>query len=168
MTPIIIFGAALRPDGSATETLRRRIAAAVAHGWRIGDALYVPTGGVPQSGVTEAQVMTALLLDAGIARDAILPEDRARDTCDSVLICSDMLRELGHRGPVSIVTSDFHMMRCAAMALFAGWRITRVPATALHPRGRAWRMWVWAREFPATAWDVALVVLWRAGVMKTP
>lgn len=161
MYPIVLFGAALQPDGQPTPLLRRRVAAAVTFGRGLAEAFFLPTGGVPQAGRTEAEVMRSLLCDAGIPPASILPEGGSSDTYESVIACSAMLRARGHVGPVAVVTSDFHLMRCVAMMQCMGWTVVPVPAVPGAQGSLPKRMWWWLREIPATVWDVFLVLLWR-------
>src|SRR5205823_2589452 len=51
---IIIFGAAVRPDGSASPTLRRRVEAAARLGARLEAPLYLPTGARGRFGAAES------------------------------------------------------------------------------------------------------------------
>ncbi|NHN84568.1 YdcF family protein [Acetobacter musti] len=160
--PVIIFGAALNGDGTPAPVLIRRLAAALRFGQRgTVRPLYIPTGGVPQAGRTEAEIMTALLRDAGVPDTAILPEPLASDTCDSAIICTRILRARGWTGPVGLVTSDFHMMRCVAMMRALGWSVVKIPALAETGLPAPVLLWQWLREAPATLWDVLLVLLWR-------
>lgn len=161
MLPVIVFGAALYPDGSPRPALLARVQAALGFGARHSDSLYVVTGGVPQSGRTEADVMADLLLSAGVPEKAILREDRSADTCDSAIACTELLREQGYDGPVAVVTSDFHMMRCVAMLRALGWITVAVPAPSRADLSLGRRLWVHLREYPATVWDVLLVLIWR-------
>lgn len=161
MLPVIVFGAALYPDGSPRPALLARVQAALGFGARHSDSLYVVTGGVPQAGRTEADVMADLLLSAGVSEEAILREDRSADTCDSAIACTKLLRARGYGGPVAVVTSDFHMMRCIAMLRALGWITVSVPAPSRTDLSRRRRLWVHLREYPATVWDVLLVLIWR-------
>ncbi|NHN88635.1 YdcF family protein [Acetobacter conturbans] len=159
--PVIVFGAALYPDGSPRPVLLARVQAAFHFGKSRQDCLYIVTGGVPQGGRTEADVMSGLLREAGVPSAAILPEDRSGDTYESAIACHQMLRERGYDGPVAVVTSDFHMMRCTAMLRTLGWSIVAVPAPTRSDISLQRLIWVHAREYPATVWDVFLVLLWR-------
>ncbi|NHO32752.1 ElyC/SanA/YdcF family protein [Acetobacter fallax] len=160
--PVIIFGAALKEDGTAGAILVRRVAAALRFGQHATTRpLYIPTGGVPRAGRTEADVMAALLRDAGVPGDAILAEPVASDTCDSVIICTKILRARGYAGPVGVATSDFHMMRCVAMMRAMGWSVVTIPSPAGTGLPVGALLWQWLREVPATVWDVFLVLLWR-------
>ena len=44
MTPIVIFGAAVRPDGSPSPTLRRRVEVAARFGAWLAEPIDLPTG----------------------------------------------------------------------------------------------------------------------------
>ncbi|AQS84443.1 MAG: YdcF family protein [Acetobacter aceti] len=161
MLPVIVFGAALYPDGSPRPALVARVQAALRFGERESGRLYVVTGGVPQAGQTEAAVMAGLLLLEGVPDRVILREAQSADTCDSVIACTKLLRERRYDGPVAVVTSDFHMMRCIAMLRALGWTTVAVPAPSRADLSRWRRLWVNLREYPATAWDVLLVLIWR-------
>ena len=102
---IIIFGAAVRPDGQPSQTLRRRVAAAAEHGARLARPLYLPTGGIGRHGAAEAEVMAALLRQASIAAEDILPETTATDTFRSALACTRSFSDLPKRVVTNIVTS---------------------------------------------------------------
>ena len=54
---VVIFGAAVRPDGSASGVLRARVGAALAMGRLLVDPIYMPTGGQGRFGPAEATVM---------------------------------------------------------------------------------------------------------------
>ncbi|MBV1835760.1 YdcF family protein [Acetobacter estunensis] len=161
MLPVIVFGAALEPDGTPRPVLRARLDAALRFGRERADTVYLLTGGVPCAGRTEAAVMADILREQGVPKDALLLEARSRDTCESTIACTRLLWKKGYAGPVVLVTSDFHMMRCTAMMRALGWKTQAVPAPACLGRSRSWRAWVWLREFPAMLWDVFLVARWR-------
>ncbi len=157
---IVIFGAAVRPDGQPSGALRRRVEAALAFGARHSDALYVPTGGLGDHPPAEAEVMAALLRAARVADGRILAETSGTDTVSSVRAVRRLLREAGHRGPVFAATSAYHLPRCVLLLRLAG-----LPARACQPppgpaaTGRRQR-WYWRlREIPAVPWDAALL-LW--------
>jgi uncharacterized SAM-binding protein YcdF (DUF218 family) len=158
-TAIVIFGAAVRPDGTPSTTLRRRVEAAAAFGRRLPGVLYVPTGAVGRHGPSEASVMAALLRDLGVAAGQIVLEETATDTLSSVRA---VRRLLGGRRAVYAATSAYHLPRCVALLRLAG-----VPARACPPpRVRAARSfrrrWFWRlREGAALPYDAALVLILR-------
>lgn len=156
---IVIFGAAVRPDGTPTPTMCRRVAAAVAFGRTCAAPLFVPTGGSLAGRPAEAPVMAGLLREAGIPDSAIVIEATARDTLDSVLACSARLRARGYRGPVAVASSAYHLPRCLVLMRLAGWRVVRVPPPP-EPAARSLsQRWFWRlREVPALPWDVLLLL----------
>lgn len=163
MTPrnpaIIIFGAAVRPDGSASPALRRRVEAAHAFGAGLPAALYLPTGGQGRFGPPESTVMAALLTERGVPPARILQEPTGTDTLSSVLACAALLRARGHDGAVFAATSGYHLPRCLLLLRLAGWPARAVPPPEADP---SWpRRWYWRlREAPALPYDAALM-LWH-------
>jgi uncharacterized SAM-binding protein YcdF (DUF218 family) len=150
---IIIFGAAVRPDGGPSLTLRRRVQAAVRFGATLPDPLYMPTGGQGRHGPPESVVMARLLQDLGVPADAVRQETTAVDTLSSARACATLLR--GHRGPVWAASSGYHLPRCVMLL-----RLMGLPARAAPPPEAAmdWRdRWWWrAREGAALPVDLAL------------
>lgn len=92
---LVIFGAAVREDGSPSGTLRRRCKSAVRAGQAIDDTIYLPSGGVGRHGPVEALVMRELLMADGVPPQQIVVEVQATDTLQSVRLCSQLLRAHG-------------------------------------------------------------------------
>ena len=160
---IIIFGAAVRPDGSASPALRRRVEAAAAFGAGLPGPLYVPTGGQGRHGPAESAVMAALLRERGVSPDRILEEPTGTDTLSSVLACAALLRARGHAGsgrPVFAATSGYHLPRCLLLLRLAGLPASPAPPPEADP---SWpRRWYWRlREAPALPYDAALMLAAR-------
>ena len=159
---IIIFGAGLRPDGTPSPTLSRRVDAALAFGRRWPDALYLPTGGVGRFGPSEAQAMAARMKQAGIRGSCILLEETATDTFDSVLACRALLQQRDHRGAIYAATSAYHLPRCLALLWLAGVTAKPVPPPDFAAASGWRKRWYWRlREVPALPWDVLLMLLRR-------
>lgn len=160
MTPIVIFGAAVRPDGTASETLRRRVEAAMVFGAGLPDALYLPTGARGRHGEAESAVMAALLEQAGVAPGRIRQEPTGTDTLSSVRACAALLRGMGHAGAVFAATSGYHLPRCVLLLRLAGFEARAVPPPVA---AAAWRQrWYWRlREVPAIPYDAALMLTRR-------
>jgi uncharacterized SAM-binding protein YcdF (DUF218 family) len=161
--PIIIFGAAVRPDGSPSPALRRRVEAAAAFGAALPTPLYVPTGGVGLHGPAESAVMAALLRERGVPPGRILEEPTGTDTLSSVLACAALLRaRRGHAAgrPVFAATSGYHLPRCLLLLRLAGLPAVPVPPPDADP---SWpRRWYWRlREAPALPYDAALMLVAR-------
>lgn len=156
---IIIFGAAMRPDGTPSQAMRRRVAAAVDFAAGHADAILIPTGGQGRHGPAEWQAMVALLRAAGVPCARIRAEPTALDTLDSVLACRLLLDS--EAGPVFVATSRFHLPRCLILLRLAGIAAQPVPIGPSTER-IWWRRWYWRlREVPALAWDVGLLIRWR-------
>ncbi len=157
---IVIFGAAVRPDGTPSRALRQRVEAAVACGRRLPDALYVPTGGVGRHGPAEAEVMARLLRAAGIAETAILCEPTGTDTLSSVRAVARLLR--GQRAPVYAATSAYHLPRCLLLLRMAGLPASACPAPP-NTAARRWKTrWFWRlREGAALPFDAGLLLILR-------
>ena len=163
--PVIIFGAALNPDGSPSVALLNRVHSALVFGAAHGPVVYIPTGGVPQNGQTEADVMATCLLKAGVAPDTILPEPTAGDTFDSAVACTRLLRQAGYSAaqPIAVVSSPLHLPRCVLLMRLAGWKVQAVPFLRAQPhvpnmRKKLLRI---AHECLALPWDALLVLGWR-------
>jgi uncharacterized SAM-binding protein YcdF (DUF218 family) len=156
-TVIVIFGAAVRPDGTPSRVLQLRVETALEYGRPLERPIYVATGGVGRHGPAEAVVMAALLRAAGVADADVLEEPTARDTLDSVRAIRRLLGR--HAGPVAAATSTYHQPRCVLLLRLAGYRAfacpMRVPAT------RDWRLRWFSRlkECVSLPWDVAISVV---------
>jgi uncharacterized SAM-binding protein YcdF (DUF218 family) len=110
--------------------MRRRTAHAAAlwHAGRVGRI--VACGGILRSPVTEASVMRALLIDAGVPEGAIACEDASRNTAQNIRLARAFLAP---GEPVVIVTDRHHMPRALMIARSGGLDATGAPA----PRGDA-------------------------------
>jgi uncharacterized SAM-binding protein YcdF (DUF218 family) len=157
---IIIFGAAVRPDGSASPALRRRVEAAARFGAALVAPLYVPTGAQGRFGPAESAVMAAVLQEWRVPPGRILEEPTGTDTLSSVLACAALLRERGHAGPVFAATSGYHLPRCLLLLRLAGMPARPVPPPEADPSLA--RRWYWRlREAPALPYDAALMLARR-------
>ncbi len=157
---VIIFGAAVRPDGRPSAALAARVAAAIAWGEAQAEPpLYLPTGGVGRHGPAESEVMARLLREAGVQAARIEQEPTATDTLSSAIACARLLRALGHRGPVRAATHRYHLPRCLALLRIAGLRAEAVPPPPGPPSASWRRSLYWRlREVPGLPYDAALMV----------
>ncbi len=162
--PLIVFGAALYPDGQPTPALLGRIRSALAYG-AMQPVTYIVTGGVPRNGLTEAAVMARLLARAGVPEWQIIVEDSATDTFDSIVLCSHILKQSGvaNHASVAMVTSPYHMPRCLLLLRLARWRAHAIPFIphGAHTVGLRTKLRRIAHESFAIAWDALLVLVWR-------
>jgi uncharacterized SAM-binding protein YcdF (DUF218 family) len=157
---IIIFGAAIRPDGGPSLTLRRRVQAAAQFGATLPDPLYIPTGGQGKYGEPESVVMARLLQDLHVPLASIRQEATATDTLESAVACAAMLN--GHEGPVWAASSGYHLPRCVMLLRLMGLPARAAPAPAAAMKWRD-RWWWRAREGAALPVDAVLGVAarWR-------
>jgi uncharacterized SAM-binding protein YcdF (DUF218 family) len=166
---IVIFGAAVRPDGKPSTVLRRRVEAAARFGARFVAPLYVPTGGVGRYGPAEASLMAELLRSLGVAATQIVPEETGTDTLSSVRAVAVLLRTRGHSGPVYAATSAYHLPRCVLLLRLAGLPARACPPPPGPASRRFFRRWFWRlREIPALPWDAGLMLLARLGLFSGP
>lgn len=157
---VIIFGAAVRPDWSASGVMRARVAAALVTGRRLVDPIYLPTGGQGRFGPPEAVVMADLLAEAGVAHDAIVPEPTAINTLRSAMACARLLGPGRRR--VYVATSAYHMARCVVLLRLAGVRARPGQMPDVTASRRWGKRWFWRlREVPAIPVDSALMIAMR-------
>jgi uncharacterized SAM-binding protein YcdF (DUF218 family) len=159
MMTILIFGAAVRPDGTASPTLQRRVEAAIRCAKGHSDVRFVPTGAVGRHGPSEASVMAGLLMKSGVPGDRILLEETGDDTLSSVRAIYRLLREHPAPGHVMVATSAYHLPRCRVLLCLYG--IAAQPcAPPEEPAASNWRKrWYWRlREVPALPYDAALAI----------
>ena len=153
-TVIVVFGAALRPDGTPSPALVRRVDTAVAAA-RDSDATLLVTGGAVTAPITEAAVMRDMLVAAGITPARIVLEEQARTTLGSVRLCAPILRQLA-AARILVCSDDFHLPRCRWLMRLAGFKTEALPApTPLL------RLWPRLREVIALPVDT---LCWFCGV----
>ncbi|MDO9501287.1 YdcF family protein [Falsiroseomonas sp.] len=158
---IIILGAAVRQDGTASPALRARVQAARAWGERqMPPAIYIPTGAIGRHPPAESVAMAAILMQAGVPEARIHQEPTGTDTFSSVLACVALLRRIGHRGEVRVATHRYHLPRSLLLFRLAGVPAHAVPPPAGPSETGAQRRWFWRmREVAALPYDAALM-LW--------
>lgn len=157
----VIFGAAVRPDGTPSGTLARRATGALALARAAAPRMFVASGGLGRHGPPEAHVVRELILAAGVPPGEILIEDRARDTLESIVLCHAIL---GGRTDVEEIvpcSSGYHVPRCALLFRLLGYRVRTGPMPPDRPHiGFAkWGFYV-AKECLALPYDAALL-LWK-------
>ena len=161
----VIFGAAVRPDGSPSGTLRRRVKGAVDAASNNADAMFVPSGGIGRHGPAEAEVMAGLLLDAGIPKYRIIEDRDALDTFDSVVNVARIVRLRSDQFRIVVCSSNYHIPRCALLFCLLGLpvRMPRMPSDRRHLGLAKWA-YLCLREIPALLWDGFLMLIRRLGL----
>ncbi len=144
---LVVAGAAVRADGTASGALARRTAHAVAL-WRAGLAPRVCfTGGLGRHGPTEAEVGAALAVQLGLPADCIVLEPVSTSTEENA---SEAARRLGALRVV-VVTDSYHGWRCRLV--FRRHFAEVAVATTRPPARVAVRMAL--REVIVTGWYAA-------------
>lgn len=161
---IVIFGAAVHPDGTASRALLRRIGygydAAQAH----PGSPVVCSGGVGRHGPSEASLMIEVLLERGLPHQRLIPDEASLDTLQTVAVAGRLSRARGG-APIVAVSDAYHLPRIGLM-----FRTLGVPA-------RVWRapppqddfghhLKMALREIPAIPYDVALVAAQRRRLLS--
>lgn len=109
-THIVVLGAGLFPDGSIRPVLDERLRRALTLAQQFPYTPIVVAGGVPQSGITEAQAMFDWLVRHGVHPDRIIREDTSRSTVENARNTAGILAARGATGAV-VVTSGDHLQR---------------------------------------------------------
>jgi vancomycin permeability regulator SanA len=162
MRTILIFGAAVRPGGKPSTTLRNRVEAALACAQGHPDAKFIPTGAVGRHGPSEAAVMAHLLSESGVRSDQIQLEETGTDTLSSVRAIRQLLRESHTCTRVMVATSPYHQPRCVLSLCLFGIAARPCP----FPRQGSVTSWTtrWyrrLREAAALPYDAVLAIWWR-------
>lgn len=158
----VIFGAAVRDDGSSSGTLCRRVEGALTAAQGVDSARYMPTGGAGANGHIEADAIKDLLLRAGIPADAIISERLARDTLDSVRRCDALLRAAADAEWVTPCTSPYHLPRCVILFRVMGWKVRWTPMPSDRGALPWWKLLCYAlKEVVALPYDLLLLVISR-------
>jgi uncharacterized SAM-binding protein YcdF (DUF218 family) len=160
---IVIFGAAVRPDGTPSPTLRHRVAAAARFGARFARPLFIPTGAKGLHGDAEAAVMARQLTEAGYPETAIRTEETGTDTLSSVRAVARLVRTIDPAARVHACTSAYHLPRCLVLLRLAGIRARACPPPPVPAATRRTLRWFWRlRETPALPYDALLMIWLRA------
>jgi uncharacterized SAM-binding protein YcdF (DUF218 family) len=158
---LIIFGAAVGPDGKPSGSLSRRIQGALRTSEGHPDCLFLATGGRGKHGPAEGEVIAAELISQGIPQSRILIESRARDTLESVLYCHEILRGYPN-GLIIACSSNYHNPRCATLLRLLGHHVhvERMPPDLPY---LGWRKLITylAKELIAFPYDALLMLAIR-------
>jgi uncharacterized SAM-binding protein YcdF (DUF218 family) len=125
---IIILGAGVEADGTASQTLQVR-AEQGAHLWQQGLApIIICTGGVVgQAPRSEAEVCQAVLIAGGVPSSAIRLESSSSNTEENVRYARDLMQAEGLADAV-VVSSRYHLLRARWLFWRAGVDVVMSPA----------------------------------------
>lgn len=162
---IVILGAAVRPDGSASAALLRRIEGgrklALVHHPR---ALVFCSGGVGRYGPSEASIMAERLIGAGVAPERLVLDEASMDTLQTGLAAARFIREEGLAGAI-VCTDSYHAPRTRLILAALGVRsIDGSVRAGIRQMGRLQWARMRLREIPAIPYDAVLALAKRGGL----
>jgi uncharacterized SAM-binding protein YcdF (DUF218 family) len=116
---IVIFGAAVGPDGRASPALLRRVGFGLEAAAEHPEAPILCSGGVVRPGPSEASLIAEELVRAGIAPKRLILDEASRDTQQNV---EAAVRQVGLGGhPFVVACSDaYHLPRIRLLLRLAG------------------------------------------------
>ncbi len=150
---IVLLGAAVRPDGTPSSSLRARIDGALAAWCARVAPVIVCTGAHHLHPPGEAVVSARALEAAGVPRAALMLDEKSRNTRGNLEMARGLLGV--ERRRVVLVTERFHLGRALALAAELGFEAGPWPVDSevwRRPSGRA--RWL-AREAVALALERA-------------
>lgn len=158
-TLVVVFGAAVRPDGSASPTLARRVGYAAAAVEGDSNADLFLSGAMGTYPPSEAAVMASLLAGT-ISPERMTLDETSRDTLQTVRSATSYARANGY-AQVLACTDAYHQPRVTMLFRIMGLTCRPVRLASRGPRRLRIKMWL--REGAAIPYDlVAGVVAARA------
>lgn len=153
---IVVLGAYVRPNGTASPALRNR-ALHAADLYKRGLASHIiTTGGLGDNPPQEALVSAAILRENGVPSSAINSEITSTSTWENAANAARICRENGWNR-VIIVSEPFHLWR--ATRNFQKQGLVSYPSPSVDHRVR-FRLWMTMREVPAVLRDVFTRRVW--------
>jgi uncharacterized SAM-binding protein YcdF (DUF218 family) len=158
-TLVVVFGAAVRADGTASPALARRVgyAAAIAQADPRVDLFL--SGGIGTYPPSEARVM-ADMLEGAVSAERLILDEVSRDTLQTVQAAAAWHRQHGYAA-IQVGTDAYHQPRVRMLFLLLGLKTRPVAMVARGPRRLQARMW--ARELAAIPYDAVagISAFWR-------
>ena len=118
----VIFGAAVRPGGMPSNTLRRRIEGAFLNAEHDPNALFLASGVIGLHGPSEARAIAQCLMAMGVDPERIIEDHDSEDTLQSVVKCLQIIRKRKDANRIVICTSAYHIPRCRILFRIFGAR----------------------------------------------
>ncbi|SFG37317.1 DUF218 domain-containing protein [Palleronia marisminoris] len=152
---LVVLGAAVWAEGAPSPTLRRRCAAAAVLWHEGGFDAVIPSGGVGKHPPAEADVMTDLLIAAGVPESAIRPERHATRTIETA---QNVARMVPPYARITAVSDRYHLTRIWVAFQTEGLSVQLASAHRSIPAPRrSVTAKAWAREVVG---NVAYLVGW--------
>ena len=123
-------------------TMERMVTAARLHR-RLGIPIVVSGGKVYATSGSIARITKRFLVDLGISPDAVILEDRSRDTYENALYCKAICEQRGFKKPL-VVTSGYHLKRALLCFNKVGLTVTAFPCALTTWPGKryGWQHWL--------------------------
>jgi len=164
-TYLVVFGAAVRPNGLPSGTLERRVRFALDESQRWDVVRFILSGGVGKFGPSEASVMKRLLLEAGIGEEQIILDEDSNDTLSSGCRIKELLEYIHNVERVVVCSSSYHIPRCRMLLKIFGIK-SEAAMVASDRRWIGWGKWFYytLREGVAIPYDfmAAIICLLRS------
>ncbi|APX23555.1 hypothetical protein GCM10011326_37210 [Salipiger profundus] len=151
MRPVaLVLGAAVWPGGRPSPTLRRRALKAAAL-WHEGQVrAIIGCGGVGRHPPSEAEVIRALCLEAGVPAERLLCEPQSTTTEENIRFALPLLARLCSRRVV-LVSDAYHLPRAWLVARRSGLAATGAAPPLAGAKASA-QIRAALREVPAFVW----------------
>ena len=160
---VIIMGSAVLPDGRPGPAMLRRVDAALKLRSEFEDLIFIPSGGIVQNRpCSEAEVMRALLIEAGVDSERIIMESESKNTLQNVIHSVRIIRRFPAFRNVIVCSDDYHILRCRLLLYLMG--ISTLPRPMPTARNEVgWMRWVyfWVREAVAIHVQVFLLLIYK-------
>ena len=106
----VVLGAAVESDGRPSAALLRRVAHGVSlyHAGRV--RVLLMSGGLVHHPPTEADLMRAAAIAAGVPEAAVMVEDRSRNTLENAVFSTEIIAAQGWQR-IMVVTDHYHLPR---------------------------------------------------------
>ncbi|CAA7621546.1 conserved hypothetical protein [Candidatus Terasakiella magnetica] len=158
----IVLGAMIRPDGSPSPALTRRVARGIelVRQGRVEHLLM--SGGAVRHPTPEAHVMRDMALAEGIAPGRVVVEDQSHNTIGNAVLSRPLVKARGWTR-LLVITDACHLPR--ALYIFHRFGLAVHPAAALPAHRPGWEWYgAWGREILALPWTILRVE--RAKIME--
>lgn len=149
-TLAVVFGAAVRADGSASPALARRVGYAAAAAQTDPSVDLFLSGGIGRYPPSEAAVMADLLTGA-VSAERLILDERSGDTLQTVRAAAAHARTNGYT-MILTCTDAYHQPRVRMLFRLLGFPTRPVRLAARGPRQLRLKMWL--REGAAVPYDL--------------
>lgn len=111
---IIVLGAEVRPEGIASEALRRRLTLAHQHFVKRPVPIICCGGKGKSEPIPEGRFMCQWLVEKGVPLRMTISENRSRNTDENIRFAKVLMQDRGLTSAL-IITSDYHIKRALAI-----------------------------------------------------